>query len=223
MLNSFRTWMSLRKVLEYGSSDAQLLVGDSLRVYLAKGARIFIQKGQVRLAFHLSKDQMFSTKSRTCLYMEENSTLIFKGDAHVSPGATIRIKKNATLEVGERCVLAHDALIYCSQKIKLGNDVSLSWNVTLIDDDQHQYYIVQKELGARPMRRIYKPLIIEDFAGIQMNVVVPHGQIIGSGSIVAANTVLRQDVPAESLVYVRDDLRVKANVTTPVQFSSSQL
>lgn len=215
MFKSFRTWISLRKAVKYEAMDAQLLVGDSLRVYLAKGARIHVKKGQVRLALHLSKDEMFSTRNKTCLYMEENSTLIFNGDAHVSPGATIRIKKGASLEVGERFVLAHDAFVYCSRNIKIGNDVGISWNVTLMDDDEHQYYRPE----GKPLRRFYKPLIIEDFAGIQMNVVIPQGQKVGSGAIVAANTVLRQDVPSESLVYVHDPLRVKENVTTPVQFS----
>jgi acetyltransferase-like isoleucine patch superfamily enzyme len=212
--------LSLKKVIEYQSSEAQILVGSSLRVSLAKGAKIIVHKGQIRFAFHLSDDQMFSTKNTTCLCMEENSTLIFKGDAHIAPGATIRIKKGGILEVGDKCVLAHDAFVYCSRKIIIGNDVSVSWNVTLVDDDQHHYYKLDKG-GARPLRRIYKPLVIEDFAGIQMNVVVPHGQTIGSGAIIAANTVLRQDVPAQSLVYIQNDLKVKANVAAPVQFLRS--
>lgn len=221
MLNSFKTWISLKKAVVYGSDDAQLLVGESLSVSLAKGARIIIERGQLRFAFHLSRDQMFSTKNKTCLYMEENSTLIFRGDAHVSPGATIRIKKDAVLEVGERCVVAHDAMIYCSKNIRIGNDVSVSWNVTLMDDDQHRYYGLDKNQRFRPLRRIYKPLVIEDFVGIQMNVVVPHGQTIGSGSILAANTILRQDVPSASLVYLQGQLKVKENVTSPAQFTTT--
>ena len=61
MFKSFRTWFSLKKAVKYKSMDAQLLVGDSLHVYLAKGAQIHVKKGQVRLAFHLSNDEMFST------------------------------------------------------------------------------------------------------------------------------------------------------------------
>ncbi len=92
----------------------------------------------------------------------------------------------------------------------LHKNVSLSWNVTLIDDDGHFYY----SSSGRKIKKIYRPMIVKKNAGIQMNVVVPKGIIIGENSIVAANCVLRSDVPDNSLVYQKNETVVKAGFTT---------
>jgi acetyltransferase-like isoleucine patch superfamily enzyme len=50
-----------------------------------------------------------------------------------------------------------------------------------------------------------------------MNVVVPSGVTIGDNSVVAANTVLRRDVPPNSLVYQNPELIVRSGYTTGLQ------
>jgi acetyltransferase-like isoleucine patch superfamily enzyme len=51
-----------------------------------------------------------------------------------------------------------------------------------------------------------------------MNVVIPAGAFIGNNSIVSANTVVRKDIPENTLVYSANEYKSLHNVTTGFQF-----
>ncbi len=50
------------------------------------------------------------------------------------------------------------------------------------------------------METICKPIVIEDLVCIGGNVVINQGVTIGARSVVAANSVVNQDVPPDTLV-----------------------
>lgn len=69
----------------------------------------------------------------------------------------------------------------------------------------------------QPILKKRSDLTLEDHVGLQMNVIIPIGVRVGSKSVIGANTVLRSDVPASSLIYQNPELRIKKNVTTGLQ------
>ena len=62
------------------------------------------------------------------------------------------------------------------------------------------------------------PVIIGDNVAIQANVMIPRGLTIGDGAIIGAGTVLRQDIPANSLAYHKQELTIKGNITYGFQY-----
>ena len=66
--------------------------------------------------------------------------------------------------------------------------VSVSWNVSLMDTDNHEvHYNPTGKSVALPFRQ----LLIRENAGLQMHVVVPRGVKIGVNSVISAGTTLR--------------------------------
>ena len=80
-----------------------------------------------------------------------------------------------------------------------------------MDEDGH----IMLTSEGKPIRSLYRPLIVGANAGIQMGVIIPKGVTIGENAIVAAGTTLRQDVPRDSLAFTETKLKVKHGYTTP--------
>lgn len=202
------------KNTQYESDSSEIIFGNNVEVLSTKTSKIKIN-GKLLIGIPLTGLQPgFSHKSNTVLSLGENSTLVINGDVHIAPGCTIRVGENGTLEFDGKNVIAHDTTIIATKRIVFGKNTSTSWNCSLIDDDGHSFY----RNDGRKIKRIRKPLIIGDNVGIQMNVVIPSGGKIGSNSIISANTVIRSDVPNDTLIYSTNELKTRPNVTTGFQF-----
>ena len=66
----------------------------------------------------------------------------------------------------------------------------LAWNVSIMDSDMHP--VLTEEL-------VNKPVTIEDNVWIGCHVVVLKGVTIGTGSLIAAGSVVTKDVPPYSI------------------------
>ena len=146
----------------------------------------------------------------TIISLEEGAQLITKGNVAIAPGVAIYIGKNATLTFHGNNSIAHNSFIICNKDSEFGKNSGVSWNVTLIDDDNH---VFKNPLGKK-IKKISKGFKIGENAGIQMNSTMPSAKVIGRNSIVAANTVIRRDVPDDSLVYSETQMKIKTGFTT---------
>jgi acetyltransferase-like isoleucine patch superfamily enzyme len=202
------------KVTEYISDESAVIFGSNVETITLDNSKIQIN-GKLLLGIPLTGILPgFSHKHNTVITLGKNSKLIIHGDVHIGPGCTIRIGENGILELGGKNVIAHDTTIIATKKIYIGKNSSVSWNCNLIDDDAHSFFRVD----GRKIKRIRKSLIIGDNVGIQMNVVIPSGGVIGNNSIISANTVIRTDVPQDTLIYTHNEYKRLANFTTGFQF-----
>ena len=109
------------------------------------------------------------------------------------------------------------AQFICRTRIDVGNDVTMAWGITLYDHDSHstkweyrkhdneQCYKDYMETGNSIAHKDWShvnsaPIKIEDKVWIGMDVLILKGVTIGEGSVVAARSVVTQDVPPYSLV-----------------------
>lgn len=108
--------------------------------------------------------------------------------------------------LGNRVNISQNVHITCINKIKIGNDVLIGSNV-YISDHNHGIYNNREFAHSSPKqppaeRELYSAgsVVIEDnvWIGDSVNIVGP--LTIGFGSIVASNTVVRQDVPPHVIV-----------------------
>lgn len=175
----YRIWM--------GSVKGWLLVGNNVRIrypkYLHVGKQVIIEDG-VEL---------------NCLAMNG----IQLGD-RVSIGkyAIIRPSNIYGGPIGEGLVLGNHSnigpynYIGCSGKITIGNHVMLAPRVSIYAENHlfDHTHITIKEQGVKRM-----DVTIEDDCWIASNVVILAGVTIGKGSVVAAGSVVNENIPPYSV------------------------
>lgn len=213
LVNFFRKIAFFKKI-QYLSEKSELIIGNNVLLYAEKGSKIILE-GKVTIGIPLGGlVPGYTHKPQTIITLAQNATLCFKDSASIAPGATIKIAKNGVLTFEGKNVIAHDTTIIASREVKIGKNTSISWNCNLIDDDGHDFF----RANGKKIKRIRKPLHVGNNVGIQMNVTIPAGCLIGDNSIISANTVIRANIPANTLTYTTNSIKMVNDFTTGFQF-----
>ena len=114
---------------------------------------------------------------------EESATIGPKSSVHVE----------GDLSLGD-CRLNSDIRLLCGDEITIGDRVSVGWGVQLVDDNRHALR-VSNETQQRSA-----PITIGDDVWIGHSSTITKGVEIADGAIVASNSVVLDDVPAETIV-----------------------
>jgi len=104
---------------------------------------------------------------------------------------------NAVLEIGEKFSMTGGSIV-ATERITIGNRVTVGANTTIIDTDFHP--IDPEQRKSNPQEADTKPVCIEDDAFIGMNCLILKGVTIGRGSVVGAGSVVTSDVSAGTMV-----------------------
>jgi acetyltransferase-like isoleucine patch superfamily enzyme len=100
------------------------------------------------------------------------------------------------IELGDRVQFGPDCVIHCDAKI--GNSVLLAPRVALIGRDDHRIDAVGSTIWDSPRGEGGK-VIVEDDVWIGFGAIVMSGVRIGTGSVIAAGSVVTKDIPAYSV------------------------
>jgi acetyltransferase-like isoleucine patch superfamily enzyme len=111
------------------------------------------------------------------------------------------------IRVGDRCFIGASQLV-CHTGITIGDDVIVSWGVTIVDHDSHSLDRKQRRLDVTNWRDGKKdwegvavaPVVICDGAWIGFGASILKGVCVGEGAIVGAHSVVTHDVPAQTVV-----------------------
>ena len=100
------------------------------------------------------------------------------------------------LKIGANCHIGRGVFLDLEDRIEVGNNVTISMNVTLI---------THVDMGKSPLSRSEypaekAPINIGSGTYIGASVTVLHGVTIGENCLVAAGSVVRADVPAGNIV-----------------------
>lgn len=126
-------------------------------------------------------------------------------------------KESGLVIIGDRSYIANDTNLICVNNIQIGNDVLISWDCTIYDNDSHSVYWTGRKNDVINMVNDYlecgeinknkdwsnvisKPIKIEDKVWIGFGVTILKGVTIGEGAVVAANSVITKDVPPYTVV-----------------------
>jgi acetyltransferase-like isoleucine patch superfamily enzyme len=119
------------------------------------------------------------------------------------------IEPTGSLEVGDDCTLV-GAIFMCAGHIRLGNRVTVSYQVTIADSDFHPLdpharrrdAIANAPGGDRSQRPplMSRPVHIDDDAWIGIGAMILKGVHIGRGARVEAGAVVTHDVPEGATV-----------------------
>ncbi len=135
-------------------------------------------------------------------------------------GAQIRIGDNSLVHcrirfdsregqvlIGDRSFIGLSDLV-CHSKIEIGNDVMISWGVTIVDHNSHSLFWEQRKDDVTNWAQGIKrwddvrraPVKIQDKVWIGFNAIILKGVTIGEGAVVAAGAAVTKDVPPFTLV-----------------------
>ena len=209
-LRLFRRVSAFKKIV-LTHDNALAVIHSRVDLRFGKGSQVILNNGQFRIGYSLPGTVSYAAFPNTVIQLDEGAQIICDGPVIIAPGATIRVGKGATLRFGGENNIAHNLTLLCRKEIQIGEGASISWSVTLIDDDGHRF----SDLEGNGLRKFPKPLIIGKYTGIQMGVMIPSGVSIGSRAVIAAGTVLRQDVPAECTAFTEAGLKIKSGWMAP--------
>ena len=114
---------------------------------------------------------------------------------------------NGRVVVGDRCYIGASHLV-CHTGISIGDDVIISWGVTIVDHDSHaldwdrrQDDVAQWKRGQKQWDSVaIAPVTIGSKAWIGFGVSVLKGVTVGEGAVLGACAVVTRDVPPYSVV-----------------------
>jgi acetyltransferase-like isoleucine patch superfamily enzyme len=209
-MNVLSRFFVLRKI---ETDNGLFLFSRDTEVRISKGAKIIVRNGMFRAGYAMNESDPFSHFSKTKIFIGENATLEINGDVNFGPGSTLILNSGSHFIFGGANVIAHNNLFYCYKKIQFGRNSCTSWACQFIDSDGHSLF--SSKNGGRLIEPLYRPLIVDENVGFQMNVSVPRGLSIGRNSLVSSGIILREDVPEESLVLLEQEIRIKKGIMTP--------
>lgn len=104
------------------------------------------------------------------------------------------------LRVGSHTHLGYQVGISVGTEVTIGDHVLIANRVSLVGYDQHPVDPVKRMKNYPPDEKGCGDIIIEDYVWIGMNCIVLKGVTVGEASIVAAGSVVTNNVPPYSVV-----------------------
>ena len=116
-------------------------------------------------------------------------------------------REGATISVGDRCFLGK-GVISVAEGLEIGNDVLISWGVTITDHNSHSVRFSERQRDVEEWLACNKKwtgvkvgkVVIRDKAWIGLNAIILKGVTIGEGAVVGAGSVVSKDVPPFTIV-----------------------
>ncbi|MBX4860420.1 acyltransferase [Rhizobium bangladeshense] len=111
------------------------------------------------------------------------------------------------ITIGDRCYIGASHLV-CHSAIAIGNDVIISWGVTIVDHDSHSLDwelrkndVTDWSLGNKDWTGVsIRPVVIRNQVWIGFGASILKGVTVGDGAVIGANAVVTRDVPPYAVV-----------------------
>jgi acetyltransferase-like isoleucine patch superfamily enzyme len=109
--------------------------------------------------------------------------------------------------IGDRCYLGSSHLV-CHTSITIGNDVIMSWGVTVVDHNSHSLNWAERAQDVNDWMQGRKswthvkvaPVVIADKVWIGFGATILKGVTVGEAAVVGACSVVTHDVPSYCVV-----------------------
>lgn len=179
----------------------------SKNITVGKKSKIIIHsKANVHVndKFVLGSKYSLLCRQPSILEIKPNATLNV-GKVNIGKGTVIVINDNANLSIGDNTYFSGDSKVYAVNNIKIGKNCAISWGLTLIDSDFHTITAPIKSTKTQP-------ITIGDNVWIGCNCTILKGVTIGDGAVIASNSVIKKNVPPNTLVGGNPAKVIKENV-----------
>ena len=133
-------------------------------------------------------------------------TCAIGADSHVR-GVMVLERAGASIRIGSRSQIGGRTLLDCSERIEIGDDVLVSFDVLITDNDSHSLRFSERaedladwSAGRKDWTHVARaPVRIGDKAWIGARAIILKGVTIGEGAMVGAGSVVTRNVPPWTL------------------------
>jgi acetyltransferase-like isoleucine patch superfamily enzyme len=133
--------------------------------------------------------------------MKKECLLTVERDSQID-GVIICEREQVFIKIGKRTFM--NGTIIAAQEVTIGDDVLISWGVTIVDHNSHSIAFSERARDVQDWRVGKKdwsnvkiaPVSISDKTWIGFNAIILKGVSIGEGAIIGAGSVVTKDVPA---------------------------
>jgi len=132
--------------------------------------------------------------NKTVIVVEKNGCLHIGNNVKIYPGVKILVGSGAKVTLEDNCGINANTLLIAKNSISVGKCSWISWNGQIMDSDMHS--VIQNGIESD----FTKPICIGNYVWIGSGVTILKGVTVSDGSIVAACSVVTNDVPPHSLV-----------------------
>lgn len=122
-------------------------------------------------------------RKRSRSIWQVSGTVAFGGKASIGHGSKLSVRGNLTL--GADFNMTAESTIVCAHQISFGKDCLLSWDILIMDTDEHPIYN-QEGIRTNPD----KPIIVGNHVWIGCKCMLLKGTEIPNNTVVAAGTLL---------------------------------
>lgn len=146
-----------------------------------------VERAMVKIGFG---DVGHYDRKRSRTIWQVSGTVGFGGKASIGHGSKISVRGN--LEFGPDFNMTAESTIVCAKEIRFGRDCLLSWDILVMDTDEHPLYNKENE-------RINpdKPIVVGDHVWIGCKCVLLKGAEVPDNTVVAAGTLLTSSFNGE--------------------------
>lgn len=171
----------------------------SHHVYLSKLSGSVVLESPVRGGIKIGYGDVgiFDRKrSRTIWRLSDQGEVHFKGKAHIGHGSKIGVL--GKLVFGNNAVITAESTIVAHERITIGENVLISWDVLIIDTDFH--YIYERNDLSKPLNN-NKPIHIGNSVWIGCRAMVLKGVDIADGCVIGAGSTVSKGLLVSDSVY----------------------
>jgi len=116
---------------------------------------------------------------------------IVKSGSHLCP-----CNASSSISIGNRSTIGFSTFIYASSQISIGHDCMIAPFVYIVDSDHG----INLGTPMNLQKNISRPILIGSDVWIGAHSIILSGVKIGDGAVIAAGSVINQDVPANTIV-----------------------
>ena len=178
------TWRSLRWVIRHRAYT---------RWYLVRYLRFALLR--LRNPHEITRGFVFLDRGVTIYARRGYGRLVLGKWAHLGTGTALRCHEG-TLTVGDKSVLARDVSVNCFLDVEIGDSALIADSVYISDFD-HRFDDLT--LAIKDQGIVKSRVRIERDVWLGTKTTVCRGVVIGEGTVVGANAVVTNDLPAFSV------------------------
>lgn len=178
------------------------------KIRIKKGASV-TQRTQGKLIVGYGDGAIARFTHTGCnINLMQHSRLVLNGNSKIGLGSALTLEEGAVFEIGNSTYISAGATLRSAQKISIGDQCAISWNVTILDSDFHEYTLEDGSLSVKT-----KEVKIGNNVWIGNNVLILKGVTIGDNAIIAAGSVVTKSVPHGTIVAGNPAKIIKSGVT----------
>lgn len=129
--------------------------------------------------------------------IELGSNIRISGQLNISASS----RGTPTLIIGDGVFIGHGTTFGLASRISIGKHASIGGGCYIADTEGHSHYNPQRPIWEVPAGDAdMAPVTIEDGVQISRNCTILKGVTIGARSVIGAGSVVRSDIPPDSIV-----------------------